>query len=563
MSKPKAFATLWIVVLIIGAAVRAVDLDRPADGRIRESWREADYASLARNFDREGMDILSPRIDWRGDGPGLAEMEFPLVPWLTAGLYRILGPAEFLGRVVSYLFSFLTLLAFSALARSLLPPSGALFALAFFALAPLSVRVSNALQPESAMLFFYVAAAWAFSRWLKTGGPGWYTGALAATALAVLVKAPAAHIGLLFVLLIIEKRGLRGLFRPAVLAFGVLALLPAAVWGLHAHRFWLTYGISLGVSNEYHWIGWDLIRQPRLILAALARLARLEALYTAMIPGLLLAPFVLWTRRRDAAARVSFYWLAAIAAYYFLAIRTTGDFWASYYHVVSVPPLALSLGLAFTAAEERLGGRSALRTAAFAAFGLGVAMTAIRILFGPIPFSPGAVTVFVIAAAAGAGWLLASRPIFGASRPSGWMQFGSAACAAGLLALFPLEGAQTARDLHPSKYMALFECAEIFRPLIPEGSLILTSGGPRLDETGKRVAFNASYFFYWLDRKGFNLPAEDQTLEAVAAFVGRGARYLVLEDDVLKARPGFKDELKQVYPLLAERPEASLFKLSR
>ena len=143
------------------------------------------------------------------------------------------------------------------------------------------------------------------------------------------------------------------------------------------------------------------------------------------------------------------------------------------------------------------------------------------------------------------------------------MQFGSAACAAGLLALFPLEGAQTARDLHPSKYMALFECAEIFRPLIPEGSLILTSGGPRLDETGKRVAFNASYFFYWLDRKGFNLPAEDQTLEAVAAFVGRGARYLVLEDDVLKARPGFKDELKQVYPLLAERPEASLFKLSR
>lgn len=561
MSKPVPLASAFLALFLAGAAVRAIDLVRPADGRIRESWRESDYAALARNFDREGMDILSPRIDWRGDGPGLAEMELPLVPWLTAGLYRTFGPHEYLGRIVSYLFALLTLLTFSALARSLLPPAGAVFALAFFALAPLSVRISNALQPESAMLFFYVSAAWAFSRWLKKGGAGWYGGALAATALAVLVKAPAAHIGLLFVLLIVSERGWKGLFRPAVLAFGVLALLPALAWGFHAHRYWLIYGNSLGVSNEYHWIGWDLIRRPGLILAALLRLVRMEAGLSAMIPGFLLAPFTLWPRRREAPARLSLFWLVAVAAYYLLAIRTTGDFWASYYHVVSVPPFALAFGLAFAGLETRLRRPVALRSAAAFSFAVGAGFVVFRVLGARIALPGAALTVCILAASSAAGLRLACH--LRGEGESGTPRRAVAAglVAAALLALFPLEGARTARDLRPAAFVSLYACAEAFRPLIPEGARILVSGGPRADDSGRPVAYNASYFFYWLDRKGYSLPAEDQTLEAVAAMADRGAEYLVLEDSVLRARPGFKAELARVYPLLAERPEAALFKI--
>jgi hypothetical protein len=39
----------------------------------------------------------------------------------------------------------------------------------------------------------------------------------------------------------------------------------------------------------------------------------------------------------------------------------------------------------------------------------------------------------------------------------------------------------------------------------------LASGGASVDDTGKPVAYNASYFFYWLDRKGFNIPRDLQT----------------------------------------------------
>jgi hypothetical protein len=67
---------LFLGLFFLGAWIRSLDVWRPVDGRVRESWRECDYAAVARNFYREGMNILYPRIDWRGDGPGYAEMEF-------------------------------------------------------------------------------------------------------------------------------------------------------------------------------------------------------------------------------------------------------------------------------------------------------------------------------------------------------------------------------------------------------------------------------------------------------------------------------------------------------
>jgi 4-amino-4-deoxy-L-arabinose transferase-like glycosyltransferase len=115
-----------------------------------------------------------------------------------AALYKIFGYQEVLGRVLIYAFSLLTLFFFFLLARRSLPPWGAFAASLFFVLSPLAVRVSNSLQPEGPMLFFYVAAAYAFIRWLEEDRWIWYGAALSATALAILIKASAAHIGIFF-----------------------------------------------------------------------------------------------------------------------------------------------------------------------------------------------------------------------------------------------------------------------------------------------------------------------------------------------------------------------------
>ena len=502
---------LWSLLFLAGAALRLLDVGRPADGRVRESWRECDYAAIARNFVREGMDILSPRIDWRGDGPGFAEMEFPAVPWAMAVLDKAFGYRETYGRWLMFAASLLTLLVFFALARSILPAAGALASSAVFVLSPLVIRVSNSLQPEALMLLLEVFAVFAFLRWLEKDTWGWYSLALAATAAAILVKLPAVHLGIFFLLLLVGRKGLAALRRLRVWLFGALSLLPGVLWYLHAHRFWVQYGNSLGVSNESHWIGPDLFANPGVLLKLLVNLAKLEIGLVWTPLGLAAAAYALVFLRKQAVVRIGAAWTAAVAVYYFVAIRTLGDTWAAYYHVASAPAAALLIGagaagfLAFCRRRRQSSGGIRDSTA-----------------FGALPRM--------------------------------------AAASLGLIAILGFEGVMVLRDIHPTRFQGLYECAQRFKPLVPEGSLILASGDVSRDETGKPVAYNASYMFFWLDRKGFNIPSDGYSLEAVEAFVRRGAGYFVLEKETVKNAPRFLEDLKSKAVLLSECPEAYLFR---
>lgn len=44
------------------------------------------------------MNILYPKVDWRGNSPGYAEAEFQLYNFLVAILYSLFGLYEWLGR---------------------------------------------------------------------------------------------------------------------------------------------------------------------------------------------------------------------------------------------------------------------------------------------------------------------------------------------------------------------------------------------------------------------------------------------------------------------------------
>ena len=97
-------------------------------------------------------------------GPGLTEMEFPLYPWLIAVCYKLFGVDEVIGRIISFIFSLLSIFFFFKLARYLLPEKGAMIASLFFALSPLVINISNSLQPEGLMFLFYIMAAYYFRK---------------------------------------------------------------------------------------------------------------------------------------------------------------------------------------------------------------------------------------------------------------------------------------------------------------------------------------------------------------------------------------------------------------
>ena len=333
-------SVIWISIFLLGAVLRIVNINHPVD---TTSWRESDLASVARNFDRGNMNILYPQIDWRGTGPGYVEMEFPFLPWLMAAGYKIIGRYEIIGRILSYLFSLLSLFMFFKIANQLLESPGSYFAVLFFVFSPLLIEISTAIQPESLMLFFDLAAVYFFIYWIKNEKFKYLIIACIFTALAILAKISNAFLGLFFVFVLIQKTGLRFLKDYRIYLAAFTALMPPLLWYAHAKGFFNAYGNSLGLSNEYHWIGLDFFTNPYF-----AKGLFVNEIYFALVPvGFVLILYALFTKdlRLNSTWKFAFFWILAVYIYYIIGIRTTADTWSLYYHLVSVPPAAIFIGL--------------------------------------------------------------------------------------------------------------------------------------------------------------------------------------------------------------------------
>ena len=482
MSKIKV---VLICVFIAGALVRVVDVLRPID---KASWRECDLGAVSRNFVEEGFNPLMPRIDWRGNTPGYAEMEFTLYPSLIAASYKVFGVHDFIGRIWAFLFSLGALFFFIQLARRYLDDFFAIFAALFFAFNPLIVEISTSVQPEGLMMLTYVAAAYFFTGWIDEEKSKYFWLAVISTALTLLAKATAGHIGLFFGVLLLQKYGL-GVFRQAkIWIFGALSLIPCLLWYIHGKGIWKAYGNSLGVSNEYHWIGPDFFTNPYFIKGLL----RLEFLHVWMVFGIIVGLFAVWQGYKEKTARHALIWMGSVFLMYFAAARTTADDWASYYHVFSVPAAALLFGFGV----QKLWDYMRKTAEHFSDFSL------LHILF-----KVG--LIFLVVFSTGAALLYEAVNV-----------------RAGILE----------RRLEDPAYV----CAKQIKSDLKKPGLILASGGNCHDPDGYALAYNASFMFYWLERKGFNLCVEDENIEKVEEFAKKGPVYFVASKPQLKAKPEFE-----------------------
>lgn len=479
---------LLILIFLVGAGIRLFDAWRPID---RALWRECDLGAISRNFSREGMNPFYPRIDWRGNAEGYVEMEFPFYPYLTAISYKIFGENEIQARLINFLFSLATLWFFFKLARSFLDGFSLLIAFMFFTFHPLVIEISTSIQPEGLMILCYTASIYYFTKWLETEENTDFSLAISATTLTILAKATAGHIGLLFGILLLQKYGFKVFKQTKIWIFGIFALLPALIWYAHAKSLWKNYGNSLGVSNEYHWIGWDFFTNPRFIVGIL----QIELSHIFLYFGAVICVLAIWKGWGEKLVNFCLIWLGAIFLLDIIASRTTSENWSIYYHTFSVLPVALLIGFAFTKFS-----------------GLGKIIPALLV--------------------------------------------------SALIAAFLLETATIRSEVldHRAKDTALI-CAKEFKPLMNKEGLILTSGNRAFDEDGYPVAYNASFMFYWLERKGFNLADEEQQIEKVREFAAKGVTYFVAQKNKLELAPNFETELRRNFKIVAECEEMILFEL--
>ncbi|HEY0461647.1 MAG TPA: hypothetical protein VGC97_21090, partial [Pyrinomonadaceae bacterium] len=293
--------------------------------------------------------------------------------------------------------------------------------------------------------------------------------------------------------------------------FGLISLLPAFLWYAHARSLWKNYGNSLGVSNEYHWVGADFFTNSYFIKGILFSEFSVVWVYFGLVVG----AFAVLKGFREKSVRHSLLWLSSAFVMYIIAARTTADDWASYYHIFSIPPAALLFG---TGAGK-----------CFEAFG------SLFNFHSDFPLAEKLKKVLLV--------LVAGGSIIGA---------------------FALEARQIRVNLLQNRVRdESFACARELKPALVEDGLILVSGSHCVDPDGYMVAYNASFMFYWLDRKGFNICTEEQSVEKVREFAAQGAKYFVAQKSILRQKTGFEAELKRAFPLTAECDEFFVFDINQ
>lgn len=569
----KTIPLVLCIIFLVGALVRLLDVNRPIDGTTWDFYRECDIGGIARNFYHEGMNILYPRIDWRGDGPGYVESEFPLYAWSIAALYHVFGYHEQIARVISYVLSVGSLVTFSLLAVKLLPPKGALFSSIFFALNPLSVQLASSIYAEPMMFLFYVGSAYYFIQWIETSKKHCFWLAVAATVLAVLTKLPALHLGILFALLCFDKFGPKALVKKEILLFAAISLLIPAAWYIHAHQLWTNYGNSLGMSDEA-FIRIASLHSRARPLNILKGLADIEISDIWMPSGALLGLLGLYRLVKKGEFRkyrAIVYWLLALLVYYLISGGTTAEGWAHYYHIVSLPAAALLVGSGILHLDELSVDKELFGRICLSLLIVGILGVIVVLIFaaGSHHVSKKALVAGFLLVGVGLSNRIPKLVLFHANGMGATTSKMAMVCRSlFLISLIGMMGAsglfevrRIKHNMHPSSMVDSYDCALAFQGLIPPSSLIVASGDPSTDEYGVQRASNAPYMFFWTNRKGFSLSDNEQSIERLKELKRRGARYFIADGDRVSAKAGFALALAGEFRLVSGCSRYSLFEL--
>jgi Dolichyl-phosphate-mannose-protein mannosyltransferase len=526
-----------VASVTVGLVLRVAAFLQPLNQPV---WRQGDLYAMARSFQREGFNPLLPKVAWRGSTSGVVEGEFPLISWITGMAWRVFGEHGWTLKVLPLIAGLLSLFVFVVLVRKRLRTPAAAWATALFSLSPLAVFVTGAVQSDSLMLLGVLVAVWATWNWvdaitaaqasvplgsMPTPAPGvpvrWPILTTVGLALAGVSKITALHVGLVITaIMLIAGPSVRILLRRRDVWFAaIIGLAVPAMWATYSHSLYRRTGLSLGVSNEQHWAGFELLSDLSLLKGMVGHELRF-VWFRVGIPIAVLGVLLEIRRERarkrflPRATQIVVAWLVAAGLMLLVAGRTTGDDWAFYYHLAAVAPAAMLIGVGLHEVEQVLT----------------------RII--------------------GRGKKLeASNP----AKRQGVMAKVSATVLGVLLLLL---GARSAGAFaRPVAESGLHRCAETFRPLIKQDR-ILTSGGIKFDSGGHRVAYDASYMFQWLDVFGSTISIEDQSVEVVERYGAAGAKWFIAEREAVAQKSGFDPELRATFNVASECNDAVLFKLS-
>jgi len=326
-------------LVLIAFVVRLYKINNPvADWH---SWRQADTASVTHEYVMRGIDLLHPRYHDLSNIPsgkdnleGWRMVEFPMVNALTAFIIRsanLVKQEVVVGRIVSIVFSFITLLCIYLLGKRISGVRVGFFAALLFAILPFSVYYSRVILPEPALLAFVTLSLVGFHEWIFSEKNIWFLVSLIPFALALLLKPFAIFYAPMFLGILIMRRQKFLLNVAKTGTLFILAAIPFLLWRSWIAQFpsgipasdWLFNNNNIRFSGAFfHWL--FEVRISTMILG---------------IGGLVFAVLGLMKKGRDWVV----YALGAFGMFAYLSIIAGGNVQHDYYQVFLLPFLVLTM----------------------------------------------------------------------------------------------------------------------------------------------------------------------------------------------------------------------------
>lgn len=351
---------LFLSILLAAFVVRLYRIsNEPLDWH---AWRQADTASVTREYVKHGIDLLSPQYHDVSNIPsgkdnlkGYRMVEFPMINALDAAIIRATGwPLALVSRLTSVFFSLGTLASLFYLVKSLSGKKVAYLTAILFAFLPYSVYYSRVILPEPSMLFFATFSLAAFHFWLQQKSWSWYLLSFVSLTLGFLMKPSVifflpAYAGLILYKELPVKAWTAKFIREKVIYYGLtlvpgfgLSVVPLLVWRNWIAQFpegipafeWLLNSNGIRFRPAwFRWLFWE----------------RLTKLMTGFV-GVLFMPLNVMAISKD--LWVYGAWGLGIFAY--LAVIATGNVQHDYYQTLTVPIVCILIGRGLAIAHRWL-----------------------------------------------------------------------------------------------------------------------------------------------------------------------------------------------------------------
>ncbi len=362
-----------LLILVLGVCLRSLYIGLPMAEAHR--WREITNSDVARNFYERSMNIFYPQVSWGGAQQPYVGMEFPLMHWIAALLYWPFGEHAVIGRLVSMAFSLGTIWVMFALGRRLFGVATGRAAAFLMAISPSAIFFGRFFISDTPMLFYSVAAVFAWIVYLDTGSRSACIWGTTCAALAFLVKIPAVMILVPIAWAAWEAQRWSALKdRGLMLGLG-MAVAAAALWYWHADTIYHRTGLSEAIWHPSGNYGPPIsyVAGPFIGIYHWSTIARLSdpSFYTDMVTrtwalhltpgGFILALFAFLVFWRQPRRRVVDAWLGIVVL--FILVTSEGNIHHEFHQLPMLPPAALLFGLAAAPAFDGTwlrsrGGRS-------------------------------------------------------------------------------------------------------------------------------------------------------------------------------------------------------------